>query len=77
LLLFWIGALDLYIRVFLVGRGAMVSGGFENRQPVHSQIQPPAGAGLSHLLRAVDQTPTLAQFWRHPMPKNSGMSFEG
>jgi hypothetical protein len=35
----------------------MVSGGFENRQPVHSQIQPPAGAGLSHLLRAIDQTP--------------------
>jgi hypothetical protein len=76
--LFWIGATDFYIWVFLVAM-AMVSGGFENRQPVHNQIQPPGDAELSQWLCATDQIPTRAQFWRHPvMPKNSDcMSFDG
>jgi hypothetical protein len=42
------------------GSQAMVSGGFENRQPVHSQIQHPGDAGLAHWLSAIDQIPTLA-----------------
>jgi hypothetical protein len=74
--LFWIGAMDFYIWVFLVAV-AMVSGGFENRQPVHSQIQPPGDAGLSHWLCTIDQIPTLAQFSRHSVaPKDADcMSF--
>jgi hypothetical protein len=49
-----------------------VSGGFENRQPVRSQIQPPGDAGLTHWLCTSDQIPTLAEFWLHSvMPKDS------